>query len=179
MRKIILLPIAILFISCGTGLKVRKENLKTLDKDFSGTYRVMADKSSGKHKPLRPAFDLFKIPNTDADFFTIAIEEESGELLLKYTDKSGRKNMQRFAGRLDKNMRYYEVYLNRKNIQFPPVYAVRNIDRLRIGLLADGSLIIDNKYAHDGMILLFAAGSSGRTKYFFLPKEATSPPSHP
>lgn len=183
MKKIGLLLISLILTSCGTGLKIRKENLQGIDKNFSGTYATVAHRSSDKYELLPSALDLFRIPSTDADFFTIEIEKGTGEMLVKYTDRDGRKNMHRFAGRFDKDMYYYEVYLEKQVIEIPPLipifFSKRHIERLRIGLNTDNTLIIDHKWAHMGGVLGFASGNSDRFQYFFIPKDPTLSPSHP
>lgn len=153
-------------------MRVAKSELKTIDNSQVGKYHVLSSgKEKRKYLPNPTAAYLFDIPNTNIDYFKISFDAVNNQLLVTYPVANGSESMIRLDGVFKDN--YFETYLSNENIQIPPIfpiiYSKRNIVRLRIGLKTDDTLIIDYKYAKDGNIFLFAAGTSGRNQYIFKP----------
>lgn len=85
--------------------------------------------------------------------------DDSGDLRIVYNNPDFKKPQQQvFKGKLKK--KYFEIYFEKKNVFFPPVYCKTKIDRLRIAIAKDSTLFTQRFYESSGMFLLMAAGTS-------------------
>lgn len=92
--------------------------------------------------------------------------DASGDFRVEYkSNYLGRNGFRAFSGKFKKN--YYEIYLSKENVFLPPVYCRTNIDRIRLTVLNDSTLVVDKYINRSGMVLLFAAGSDHRAQYSY------------
>ena len=92
--------------------------------------------------------------------------DASGDFRVEYkSNYLGRNGFKAFKGSFKKN--YFEIYLDKKNVFLPPVYCKTNINRIRLTVLNDSTLVVDQYINRSGMVVLFAAGTSHRSQYSY------------
>jgi hypothetical protein len=169
-RITIIFLITQLLSSCGSGLKVEKESFVPLSHKFKGVFLNKPYHSKGKNPHPPTLLDRFELYPEPISPDTIYISFNQNENLEVSYRSLGGTNTEIFQGKLSPRG-YYELYLRRDKKEIPPVvpfiYGSRDIDRIRIALTQNGDLIIDNKWAHDANIFLFAGGGKGRNQDFF------------
>lgn len=90
--------------------------------------------------------------------------DNQGDLRVAYKDPN--LNIERFKSFKGKFKRgYFEIYFEKKRVVIPPFYWTTQINRLRIGVEKDSTLIVERYSNHSGMILLMAGGSSSKIYY--------------
>jgi hypothetical protein len=163
-KTVILLATIALHSSCGTGLYVRKSQVKPLDKNFS----VKADNNSFKIHGRRygnpTLLTLLEIYHVNTDSVQINFID-SLKLQLSYRD-GGTIKKKVFKGQFAKNG-YYEIFLRNESKVIPIIYARHNINRIRMALTIQDDLIVDNDWNESGHILILGAGDSGRRQSYF------------
>lgn len=107
---------------------------------------------------------LLKIDSVRTD--SVAIRFSENEMKVTFRD-SRRKTPEThtFKGKMRKHD--FQVFHNRKNIVFPPVYWLTNIDRLRFSISPDSSLVVTEYHNHSGMILLMSGGTSWENQHVY------------
>ncbi|MBL7952957.1 MAG: hypothetical protein JNM62_14710 [Flavobacteriales bacterium] len=82
------------------------------------------------------------------------------------------RRTEQFTGRFSKRG-YVEIFTHKDIKEVPPAFPIihgsRQVNRIRLTLTNDGSLVIDNKWENTANIFLMAGGGSGRSQYFFRP----------
>lgn len=149
-----LLVMTLLLSSCATRNvfrekeAVNKELDFTLDNTSSNTDFLLLFGITEKAKTVRVRFDA------------------SGDCRIEYkSNYLGRDGFRAFSGKFKKN--YYEIYLAKKRVFFPPVYCKTDVNRIRLTVRNDSTLVVDQYWNRSGMALLFAAGGSNRTQYTY------------
>ena len=155
--------------SCGTGLSVRKSQVKYFDGQFSGTFDNNAFKANGRRYGSPALLELFQIYRVKADSVSVVFDSR-GELELTYQGPGGEVKIETFKGVFAKKG-YYEVFLRNDRKEIPPafpfIYSRCNINRVRLALSAQGDLIVDNEWNEGGNILFLGVGSKGRRQSYF------------
>mgnify|MGYP006199639635 CR=1 FL=1 len=171
-KYLIILSIVFLQISCGTGMKIPSEQLQGINSEFKGTFLNRSYKNQtkkGTNSNLE-ILNLLNLTGKKSDSVSLSFTSEN-ELIVIYDNALG-KTKEYFKGEFSKKG-YFEIFLSKKNIQIPPffsiLYSKTDIQRVRINLTKENELIIDSYYDRSGNVFLFAAGSSGRSQYFFKP----------
>lgn len=162
MRIICYLLSVLALLSCSSK-KIAGRNLKTIGKDFRMEY------ADGSHSKDTNAWaislsEIFKLDNPEKKPITIGFDA-SGDLKVSCTNALGGENFRAFKGKSTK--RGYEIYFEKKRIPFAPVYSVTQIDRVRVRITHDSTLVVDRYYNHTAMIALMAGGHSSKRQYQF------------
>ena len=163
-RTVIFITTIFLFSSCGTGLNVRKSQVKYFDKNFSVTADNNSFKIHGRRYGNPTLLTLLEIYPVNTDSVSINFID-SLKLQVTYTD-SGTVKKRIFNGQFVKNG-YYEIFLRNESKVIPIIYARHNINRIRMALTIQGDLIVDNEWNESGHILILGAGDSGRRQSYF------------
>ena len=159
-----------LLISCGTGMKIPSEKILNIDSEFRGSFSNISHKVTTKNgiEKNSDILTLLNIVNNKSDSISVRFSSKN-ELAVTYNGILG-KSTEYFKGKFSKRG-YFEIYLKKKNIQIPPlfpiIYSKTDINRLRINLTKENTLIIDKYFSRGGNIFLLAAGGSGRFQYYF------------
>lgn len=174
MGRVILIILAAFFIlSCGTGLSVRKSQVKYFENQFTGTFNNHSYKVNGRRYGSPTLLDLFEIYNVKADSVSI-MYDKLGELELIYKDDEGKFKKEKLKGTFAKKG-YYEVFLRNDKKEIPPVFPIiygkYNVNRIRLALTLEGDLIVDNKWNKGGNIFILGVGDKGRRQSFFSRKK--------
>lgn len=155
--------------SCGTGLSVRKSQVKYFDNHFSGTFGNRAFKINGRRYGSPALLELFEIYQVKADSVSVVFDEQD-ELELTYQDSDGKVKTATFKGVFARKG-YYEVFLRNDRKEIPPafpfIYGRCNVNRVRLALSAKGDLIVDNEWNESGNILFLGVGDKGRRQSYF------------
>lgn len=163
---IFLLPV--MLSACGSGMKVKKAELKPIPPGFSGTFQEQPYRSEGRNAQDSSLLALFDLSAPSADTVALAIGAD-GQLHLSFTNGVGRW-AEHFEGRFSKRG-YFEVYTLKDIKEVPPVVPIvhgrRTVNRVRLMLSAEGALIVDNKWERTANIFIMAGGGSGRSQHFF------------
>ncbi|WP_196888296.1 hypothetical protein [Aureivirga sp. CE67] len=167
MKYVLSFLILLLICSCGTGMKIKKENFKEINSPHLGTFELISYQNSSKSNTNRSLLRLFDIEiEDDIKISKITLEFDSNNYLsITYKSILGTETKY-FKGELKKKG-YFEIFLKKKRILIPLFYTIIDVDRKRIGFTNDGDLIIDNYVNRGGMIFLMAAGGKYRTQYYF------------
>lgn len=169
-KKVAIIILATFLCSCGTGLSIRKSDVKYFDKHFSGTFDNNAFKINGRRYGSPTLLDLFEIHNVSADSIAVKIND-TGQLQLTYKDKE--VITKTFEGSF-KDKGYYEVFLRNEKKEIPPgfpiIYGKHNVNRIRVALTVQDDLIIDNKWNESANIFVFGVGDKGRRQSYFRKK---------
>ena len=170
---IITLVIFFSLCSCGTGLSVRKSQVKYFDSRFSGTFHNSAFKVNGRRYGSPALLELFEIRQVKTDSVSVVFDRQ-GELKLSYQDSEGKVKIETFKGAFIKKG-YYEVFLRNDRKEIPPafsfIYSKCNINRVRLALSAQGDLIVDNEWNESANILFLGVGDKGRRQSYFSRKQ--------
>ncbi|WP_395059319.1 hypothetical protein [Flavobacterium sp.] len=164
MKRIFLfITISFLLYSCSTSFKVKKKDLLFIDSNLKESFNNNSYQiDSTKHKSY--LLNLFEIRKANIDTVNIKFDK-NGSLILSYKFILGGNESRYIKGRFKKN--YYEIYLRKDKINIPLIYSKINIDRIRVYLKKDSTLVVDKYYDNSGNIFLLAAGGSSRRQYFF------------
>jgi hypothetical protein len=163
-RTVIFIATFLLLSSCGTGLNVRKSQLKYFDKNFSATVDNNSFKIQGRRYGNPTLLELLEIYPVNTDSVSIKFID-SLKLQVSYMD-SGTVMKKIFNGQFSKNG-YYEIFLRNESKVIPIIYSGHNINRIRMALTIQGDLIVDNEWNESGHILMLGAGDSGRRQSYF------------
>lgn len=164
MKKIVII-ILLSLVSCKSYKEIKDHELIIPKTKSLGEFHTLSN--GKKDKDYQVSIQgLFNIRNLDS-VVKVAINKNN-ELEIHYKNVLGGHEVEVFKGKFKKN--YFEVYLDKKRIFFPPIYCKNNINRLRIALTQNNDLVINRHYDRSGMFLLFAAGSSGNKQYVFKSK---------
>ena len=169
-RKLITILIIVVFSSCGTGLKISKNNFTPIDNSFKGTYenKSILKKGRNNYNSNPTILDFFEIYKSNADSIQMYFDANNN-LILTFRDSLGVRS-ETFNGQFNKKG-YYEIFIRKYKKEIPPffpiIYGTRDIKRLRIGLTKQMELVIDNKWARNGNIFILAGGGSGRYRSHF------------
>lgn len=160
-KSIIIICSCLLLVSCVTNKTVSKRDLvnvnSSLNKAFSNTA------SSHPDVTLTNLFEMNGMTNKQV---TVSFDKE-GDIKISYKDMLEGERFKCFKGKFKK--RYYEIYLEKKRIPFPPIYWLTQVNRLRISLDKENNLLVDKYFNHSGMILMMSAGTSSKDQFIFKP----------
>lgn len=161
MKKVVLIIVFSLF-SCKSYKEIKEKEFVVLSAKSLGEFHSLSNKK--KQTEYQTSIqELFDIRNLDTIVKIIITKND--EIEIHYKNVLGGNEITAFKGKFKKN--YFEVYLDKKRIFFPPIYCKTNINRLRIGLTQNKDLVINRHYDYSGMVLLFAAGNSDNKQYVF------------
>ena len=153
---------------CGSGMKVSKADLKPLAAGFTGTFQVDPVPSKHRQKQDRNLLWIFEVPNMTGDTVNLSVDQQ-GKVTLHFMDGASR-GIEQCNGRFSKHG-YVEVFTRKEIKEVPPLVPIirgsRQVNRIRMALSKDGSLVIDSKWENTANIFLMAGGGSGRAQYFF------------
>ena len=161
MKKLVLIVVLSLF-SCQSYKEIKNKELVVFPEELLGEFQSLSNKKKKTDYQVSIQ-ELFDIRNLDT-VVKIRITKKE-EIEIQYKNVLGGNEIAAFKGKFKKN--YFEVYLDKKRIFFPPVYCKTNINRLRIGMSKNQDLVINRHYDYSGMVLLFAAGDSDNKQYVF------------
>jgi hypothetical protein len=148
---------------------IKKSLLQPLNINFSAfvqnkAYRI----DNGAHVEPRTFLNLFRIKDAQAD--SIFLEIKSNEELRITVYSGGHKTDNNFHGKLVKQ-EYFEIYLENKKQEFPPgfniLYGNHDIERIRIGLTDDNSIVVDEFRNGRGNLFLIIMGEKYEVESFF------------
>jgi hypothetical protein len=154
------------FVSC-TGVRIPKDEFKTIDASFKGCFYNRVSQANGRHADST-LLNVFQSWGYKTDSVTLQFNAKN-QLELNFGDPT---HPLTFDGKFKKG--YYEIYLRKMKKDIPPIvpiiYSNHDIYRLRIALANNKDLIVDNKWERDAsFLMLMAAGGSGRRHYRFSP----------
>jgi hypothetical protein len=179
MKQCLCALLAVFLISCGSGLKTSRQNVRPISPSYSAM--VNNDPQEVKHNrngAAQSLLRLFEISDVVQSRVSVSFTNGS-ELQLTYMSRGQTKNVS-FQGRF-KRKGYYEVLLRNKRTEIPPLlpvfYSQVDVKRLRIALTADNNLLVDDTWQRTGNIFFLAGGASGRTQSVFTSSGAAS--AHP
>lgn len=161
MKKLLLL-IAFGLFSCKSYKEIKDKELAPITSKSLGEFQSISNQKE-KTEYQVSIQQLFNIKNLDS--VVKVVINKNDEVEIHYKNVLGGNEIEVFKGKFKKN--YFEVYLDKKRIFFPPIYYKSNINRLRIGLTQNNELVINQHYDYSGMFMLFAAGHSDNNQYVF------------
>lgn len=161
MKKIAIMLLFSLF-SCKSYQVIKDKDLVMISAKPLGKFQSLSNQKKKTDYQISIQ-ELFEIRNLD-EVVKLTISKNK-ELEINYKNVLGGNEMAAFKGKFKKN--YFEVYLRKKRIFFPPIYCKSNINRLRIGLTAENELVVNRFYNYSGMFMLFAAGDADHKQYVF------------
>lgn len=164
MRKLLVVIVFSLF-SCQSYKQIKDKELVALSSKSLGEFKSLSNQKKRTDYQVSIQ-ELFRINNLDS--VVKMVINKNDEIEIHYKNVLGGNELAVFKGKYKKN--YFEVYLDKKRIFFPPIYCKSNINRLRIGLTQNKELVINQHYDYSGMFLLFAAGHSDNNQYVFKSK---------
>jgi len=150
MKKVAILFVIVL-TSCSTN-NFKKKNLLPIDSNLNF---VISNESQSIGD--RDFLSLFGIAQNAKD---VKINfDSSGDFRITYKNPYLKGDQfQAFKGKFKK--KFFEIYLEKKRVVAPPIYWVTQINRLRIAIEKDSTLVVERHYDHSGMILFMGAGST-------------------
>jgi len=151
-----ILVFVLTFTSCGTMKFFNTSDFTAINdvKDLNGHYL--------NREARRSILSNFNISEY-ADFVTITSENPNEIKLIYHTDSGKREVV--FNGEMKQN--YFEIYFAKQQFIIPLLYSNCYIDRIRIGKLENGKLLILKFTDNSGNLLMFGAGYSYETPYIF------------
>lgn len=169
MKQTLCAILAVLFISCGSGLKTSRQQVRPVSPSYSALvnndpHHVAHNRNGATQTLLR----LFEISDVAQSRISVSFTA-ANELQLSYLSQGQTKTVN-FRGRF-KQKGYYEVLLRNKRTEVPPLlpvfYSQVDVKRLRIALTAENDLLVDDTWQRTGNIFFLAGGASGRTQSVF------------
>lgn len=172
-KNILFIALLSLLTSCGTGLRISKNDFKPIVKDFSTSFANQSFKTSKSIAGSTSGpklLELFGVLDAESKMVTLSYKNNN-VLELVYEDKDSAQTLEVKVRHVRKG--YLEILSVNKRIQIPPfipfLYSDMDYNRMRIGFKANGELIIDNQWEKSGNVFIFMGGGGGRTQYFFKP----------
>jgi len=107
---------------------------------------------------------LFKLGDSAVEKVTVHFDDR-GQLHLDFEDTYGRRSNYGFGGKFRK--KHYEYSIRNSHKGIPPFYWITDVERLRVWVEPDGTLIVERYFNRSGMILLMAGGASDKKCYRF------------
>lgn len=164
MKKLAIIIVFSLF-SCKSYKEIKDKELVFFSSKAVGEFHSLSNLKKKTDYQISIQ-ELFGIRNLDSIVKVVITKNDAIEI--QYKNVLGGNEVAAFKGKFKKN--YFEVYLDKKRIFFPPIYCKTNINRLRIGFTQNKDLVINRHYDYSGMFLLFAAGNSDNKQYVFKSK---------
>ena len=164
MKKFAIIIVFSLF-SCKSYKEIKDKELVVFSSKSVGEFHSLSNLKKKTDYQISIQ-ELFGIRNLDSIVKVVITNNDAIEI--QYKNVLGGNELAAFKGKFKKN--YFEVYLDKKRIFFPPIYCKTNINRLRIGFTHNKDLVINRHYDYSGMFLLFAAGNSDNKQYVFKSK---------
>ena len=163
-----------LLILIGYGCKYRlcisNSIFTNFDKSFIGEFELNSNKVNGKRYGDPNLLELFELGNINSPFVRINFKSESLMELTYFVN--GVENKRSFSG-IFIDRQYFEIYFRNEAKEIPPyfpiLYGKHNINRLRIAVLKNGELIVDNFWNNSANLFIIGVGDKGRRLSFFLP----------
>jgi hypothetical protein len=161
-RAILGAIIAMLCISCGSGMRVSKKKLAGIDTSLNATFcNFAADTVKANNVEL---LWLFGIEQEGIKEARIKFDDQ-GDIRIEYQNALGGTEFRAYKGTFKKG--YFEVYLVKDKFVIPICYSKVNVSRLRISIDKNGALVADWYRDRTGNIFLLAGGTTTRRQYFF------------
>jgi hypothetical protein len=164
MKKLIFMLIASFVVfSCGISKNFKNDDLTTINPSFKADYWAYSspiDSCKNTDQILR----MFRLNDPNVDNVSISFDMNN-DFRMKYKNFLGGNSYKTFKGKFKKN--YYEIYLEKNRKSIPLIYNKTTIERIRIRIMKDSTLIVEKYYNHSGYILLMAAGNSSKTYFKF------------
>jgi hypothetical protein len=159
-----LLVVSLSLTSCATQKGIPKKELLGLDKKFSESFgNKLVNAVSGEVESKLST--LLKIKSDTLHDASIKMEvQENGDLKINYTNENGEKDSKIFKGKLRK--RDYKLFLIKKRVFILPIIWWTNVERLKISLTKDSTLVVKKYSNYSGMILM-GAGNSWKEECYF------------
>ena len=164
MNKLVVV-IAFGLFSCKSYKEIKDKELVVITSKSFGEFHSISNKKKKTDYQISIQ-ELFNVSNLD-EIVKVSISKKD-EIEIHYKNVLGGNEVAIFKGKFKKN--YFEVFLDKKRIFFPPIYCKSNINRLRIWLTQNQELVINQHYDYSGMFLLLAAGNSDNKQYVFKSK---------
>lgn len=161
MRNLAIILVFSLF-SCKSYKEIKDKDLVVFSSKSLGEFHVMSNLKKKTDYQISVQ-ELFGLKNSDSIIKVVFSNKDAIEI--HYKNVLGGNEVAAFNGKFKKH--YFEVYLDKKRIFFPPIYCKTKINRLRIGITITNQLVINRHYDYSGMLMLFAAGNSGNKQYVF------------
>lgn len=146
-------------VSCSSSKGFMKKDLTSINSSFKADYCAV-NSSIERTKNTVQLLRLFRLSDSSVSSVSLSFDKEN-DFKISYKNFLGGNSYKTFKGKFKKN--YYEIFLEKKRINIPLIYGKTAIDRIRIRVLKDSTLIVENYYNHSGNIFLMAAGSSNKT----------------
>lgn len=164
MRKLAIILVFSLF-SCKSYKEIKDKDLVVSSSKSLGEFHAMSNLKTKTDYQISVQ-ELFGLKNTDSIIKVVFSKKDAIEI--QYKNVLGGNEVAAFKGKFKKH--YFEVFLDKKRVFFPPIYCKTRINRLRIGLTKNQELVINQHYDYSGMFLFFAAGNSDKKQYVFKSK---------
>ena len=152
-----------LILSCSSKKGFIKKDLTSINSSFKSDYYAV-NFSIDSVKNTVQLLRLFRLSDSSVSSVSLSFDKEN-DFKISYKNFLGGNSYRTFKGTFKKN--YYEIFLEKKRINIPLIYGKTAIDRIRIRVMKDSTLIVENYYNHSGNIFLIAAGSSNKTYAMF------------
>jgi hypothetical protein len=180
----LLIIVSLCLTSCATQKEISKKEIPEreligLNKGFSMSFSNIPLVNNSKCiqnsllslleiKQRQPENELMRLnevnPNLINDSIKIVIQE-NGDLKINYINENGKLDSKSFKGKMRK--RDYKLFLQKERIFILPIIWWTNVDRLKISLTKDATLVVKKYANHSGMMLFMAAGYSYDAQYLF------------
>jgi len=168
MTKSTLILLSLLFLySCKTAIPASSE-VPFIDTSYSVSVCNTPYKIEGMKQGVPNLLGTFEIYHVESDSISLHFSHQD-TLIITYLDSHVIK-VKKLKGRFD-SKGYFEIHLHNESIEIPPLipilYSRHNINKVRLFLSADRTLVVDNKWLQGGNILILGAGDSGRRQSYF------------
>jgi hypothetical protein len=164
MKKLILiLTTSFVLFSCSTSKNFKNNNLTAINSSFNANYYAI-NSSVDSAKSSIQLLQLFRLSDANVSSVSISFDKDNN-FKIRYKNFLGGSSYNTFKGKFKKN--YYEIFLEKNRNTIPLIYSKTEIDRIRIRIMKDSTLVVENYYNHSGSVFLMAAGSSNKTYALF------------
>ena len=146
--------LCIILTSCATK-KIKNSDFVEIDQNLK--VEILNEPTDGG------TIDFLRLFALDQNVSNVIIEFDTNKSIRLSFDHTDFKERQFkvFEGKFKR--KFFEVFLEKKRIVFPPIYWISQIKRLRISISKDSTLVVEHYWDHSGMILFMGAGSSSKT----------------
>jgi hypothetical protein len=149
MKKLILiLTTSFVLFSCSTSKNFKNNNLTTINSSFKADYCAVnspMDSAKSKVQLLR----LFRLSDSNVASVSISFDKNK-DFKIRYKNFLGGKSSNTLKGKFKRN--YYEIFLEKNRKSIPLIYSKAAIDRIRIRIMKDSTLVVENYYNHSGSV---------------------------
>lgn len=169
-NNILLIAFTVLLSSCGGIKHVSTKGLKKIPLNYSvkvanTSFLTRGRKRTSKAK-LSDELGAYSLKTTSENI-TLTFKKDT--LIVQLKDSLNNPKTIKLEGKYRKKRAYFEHYFYKNVFFIPIIYGRSQISRIRIGILQNGNIALDDYYDNSINYFILAGGRTDRSVSYFKP----------